>query len=309
MRVIQVLLLALLSFTSLNGCSVRRLAMRQVANALAQSGSTFTSDNDPELVEDALPFSLKLMEVVLAENPEHAGLLLGLASGFTQFGYGFVQQEAERFENADFERARALEIRARNLYLRAKDYGLRGLSARHPGFSDDLRADPDAAAAAAGPDDVPWLYWTAASWAAAINLAKDDPLMVGDLPKVEALIYRALELDEDWNRGAIHTFLIAFEMSRVTEPGDPVERATLHFNRARELSQGNLAGPLVSFAESACVPTEDREGFVRLLQQALAIDPDADPPSRLENLILQRRARWLLDRVDSLFLPPLESLE
>jgi predicted anti-sigma-YlaC factor YlaD len=39
-----------------------------------------------------------------------------------------------------------------------------------------------------------------------------------------------------------------------------------------------------------------------LLEKALSIDPDADPSHRLLNVIAQRRARWLLERIDELFL-------
>jgi predicted anti-sigma-YlaC factor YlaD len=80
----------------------------------------------------------------------------------------------------------------------------------------------------------------------------------------------------------------------------------MHFDRAVELSDGKLCGPYVSYAEAVCIPAEDRGQFEKLLQQALAINPDNDPPTRLVNLIMQRRARWLLSRVDKLFLPPLE---
>jgi predicted anti-sigma-YlaC factor YlaD len=52
-----------------------------------------------------------------------------------------------------------------------------------------------------------------------------------------------------------------------------------------------------------CVPERARAEFVTLLNQALAIDADADPDRRLETLIMQRRARWLLARSDELFLP------
>ena len=37
---------------------------------------------------------------------------------------------------------------------------------------------------------------------------------------------------------------------------------------------------------------------------ALAINPDAKPEWRLVNLVMQRRARWLLSRIDELFLTP-----
>ena len=42
--------LALLPLVLTTGCSIKRIAVNQVGNALASSGSTFTSDDDPDLV-------------------------------------------------------------------------------------------------------------------------------------------------------------------------------------------------------------------------------------------------------------------
>src|ERR1044071_3974376 len=75
-----------------SGCSIRRYALNQASDALAGSGSSFSSDDDPELVKAAAPFSLKLMESLLAENPQHTGLVTGGRSGFTPYAYPFVQQ-------------------------------------------------------------------------------------------------------------------------------------------------------------------------------------------------------------------------
>jgi len=282
------------------------MAVNAAGNALASGGTTFTSDDDPELIKAALPFSLKLMESLLAESPRHQGLLFATASGFTQYSFAFVQEDAEEIETANLARARELQARARRLYLRARDYGLRGLEARHPGFTRRLKENPKAAVEPLRKADVPLLYWSAVSWAAAIAMAKDSPDAVGDLPRVEAMIDRSLALDETWDHGAIHGFLITFEMGRATGTGDRPARARKHFDRAVELSDGKLCGPYVSYAEAVCIPAEDRGQFEKLLQQALALNPDNDPPTRLVNLIMQRRARWLLSRVDKLFLPPLE---
>jgi predicted anti-sigma-YlaC factor YlaD len=297
---------ALAAVLLLNGCSIRRVTMNRMADALSGGGTAYASDNDPELVRDALPFSLKLMEMVLAETPEHVGLLTSLSSAFTQFAYGFVQQESERIEEEDFERAQEVQDRARQLYLRARDYALRGLEVRHRGFTNAIQQDPAITVERATRQDVPLLYWAGASWGAAIALAKDDPELVSDLPRVEALLYRALELNESWNSGAIHALLITYEMSRTTGEGDPAVRARRHFDRALELSSGRQAGPWVTYAESVCIPLEDRAGFEAALRKALEIDVNAYPESRLENVIMQRRARWLLGRMDALFLPPIE---
>ncbi len=288
-----------------SGCSVRHFAVSRLGNALAQTGGgTFARDDDPELIKAAAPFSLKLMESVLAEDPTNDRLLLAAASGFTQYAYGFVEPEADAIEGTDFAGAQAIRARARRLYLRARDYGLRGLEARHPEFAAAVAAHPVPAAATTVRADVPLLYWTAAAWGAAIALGKDSPALLAEIPQMEALIDRALALDESWGDGAIHSFLITYEMSRPGAVGDPAERARRHFERAVTLAGGRQAGPFVLFAEAVCVEKQDAAQFEQLLRQALAVDPDAAPEYRLANLLVQRRARWLLARQDELFLNP-----
>jgi predicted anti-sigma-YlaC factor YlaD len=283
-------------------CSIKKLAVNKLGDAMAEGGATFASDEDPELIEAAVPFSLKLMESLLAESPRHRELLTAVASGFTQYAYAFVQLEGDRLEETDLDAATASWERAKKLYLRARDYAVRGLDARREGTGDALRVDPASALEGTGPKDVPLLYWTAASWAGAIALSKDDPDLVGDLPIIEALIGRALELDESYREGAIHEFLIVYEMTRPGGECDPAARAREHFARAMELTGGQLASPLVALAESVAVAEQDRVEFEELLRRALAIDPDLRPEWRLANLVFQRRARWLLERTDRLIL-------
>lgn len=284
------------------GCSVRRYATNQLSDVLSRSGTTFASDDDSELVKAALPFSLKLIESMLAENPRHAGLLTTAAGGFTKYAYAFVQEDADELEPRDLAASETMQARARRLYLRAQGYGLRGLEVKHPGFEENLRANPKAAVTAANKADVPLLYWTAAAWGAAISLSKDDPELLGQIPAMQALIDRALVLDESYNDGVIHTFLITYEMSRQGGLGDPAARARKHFDRAMALSGGKDASPLVALAEAVSIKKQDVKEFESLLHQALAINPDAKPDTRLENLIMQRRAKWLLSRESELFL-------
>jgi predicted anti-sigma-YlaC factor YlaD len=293
-----VALTALLSI----GCSPKRYAINKIGDALANPGTTYAADDDPELIAQAAPFSLKLIESLLESSPKHEGLLLAAASGFTQYSYAFVQQEADFIEDKDFARASALRLRARKLDVRGRDYGLRGLDVRHAGFSTNLRKDPRAAVRPATRADVPLLYWTAAAWGAAISVSKDVPELVADQPIVEALIDRALELDETFSAGAIHSFLITYEMSRQGASGDPAVRSRLHFDRAVAISKGQAASPYVSYAEAVSLSKQNRPEFESMLRQALAIDPNGKPEWRLENLIMQERARWLLSRASDLFL-------
>src|ERR1700690_4018881 len=127
------------------GCSIKKIAVNKLGDSLASGGTTFASDDDPDLVGEALPFSLKLMESLLAESPKHRGLLLAASSGFTQYAFVYVQVPAEETEGEDLAKADALRLRARHLYVRARNYGLRDLEIAHPNFEHELRQDPKAA--------------------------------------------------------------------------------------------------------------------------------------------------------------------
>lgn len=300
---------ALALMAAASGCSVERFAANRIGDTLASSGTTYSADGDPELIAAALPFSLKLMESVLASTPDHRALLAATSAGFTQYAYAFVQQDADAVALEDTDRAWIGWNRAQRLYLRARDYGLRGLDVALPGFSAQLRADHAAAVQRAGKAEVDLLYWTSASWVAAISLGKDDPSLVAELPLVSAMIDRALALDEGWDRGAIHSFMITYAMARPDMDGDPELAARRHYLRAVELSQARAAGPHLSWAEAVCIPRQDRACFEQAIAAAMKIDPEDDPPTRLVNTILQRRAAWLMANLDRWILPPLDESE
>jgi predicted anti-sigma-YlaC factor YlaD len=301
------LLGVLLLATALPGCSIRRMAINSLANSLSASGDVFASDDDPELVRDATPFALKTMETLLDEAPDHPGLLLSACRGFTQYAYAFVETDAEVLGDEDWSSAQALRARALRLYLRARGYGFRALELAHPGIVTRLRNDPATALAGTGPRDVELLYWTAAAWGSAISLGKDRPDLLADSSAVRALLERTLELDEAWDRGSVHEAMITIE-SLPAVMGGSQERARGHFRRAVELAGGSRASPYVSLAVGVALPNQDRAEFESLLRQALAVDPDRTPEMRLANLVVQRRARALLDRADDLFLNDREEI-
>ena len=280
------------------GC--KSIVINAAAGALS-GGSGFASDDDPELVKDSLPFGLKTIEGLLGEAPENEKLLLAASSGFTQYGYAFIQQDAERIEEKDPERSRELMSRSRKLYARARGYGMRGLDARHGKFSEKFAADRAAAVKQLGKDDVPQLYWTAVPWAAQISITKNDANLLGDLPNVEALMGRALELDESWDHGAIHEFYVTYDGGRSEAIGGSVKRAKEHFDRALQLSEGKKMAPFLSWAEAVCVQQQDKKAFLELVEKVLAFNTDEAPQFRLVNLIAQDRARRLKARVDDLF--------
>jgi len=293
--------LILAALITASGCSVREYALRSIGDALAGGGEVYAADEDIELVGAATPFGLKTIESLLAEVPDHRGLLLAAARGFTQYAYVYVQTPAEQAEERDVALAYAQQARARRLYLRARDYGLRGLGLGGEPALARLQTEPAKALAGTTRDDVALLYWTGVAWAAAIALSKDSPATIAGLPAVDALIARAAALDIDYDHGSLRTFLIGYEMGRPNAGPGAEGRARTHFARAVELSAGRHAGPYVSLAESVAVERRNRDEFEALLKRAIEVDPGARPEWRLANLVMQRPARQLLARAGELF--------
>jgi predicted anti-sigma-YlaC factor YlaD len=129
----------------------------------------------------------------------------------------------------------------------------------------------------------------------------DHPELLIDWPLVRVLAERALALDETWNNGAIPELLITVESQGDTLGGSEA-RARRHFARAVEIQRGLSPSPYVALAMGVAKSRQDRDEFLRLLRQALAIDPEKDPSHRLMTLLAQKRANVLLERIDDLFL-------
>lgn len=297
---VRLVLLTAGAATVLTACSIKTFAVNRLGDSLSAPGpSVYTTDDDPDLIRAALPFSLKTIEGLLQTSPRHKGMLLTACSGFTSYANAFVQLDAEALESTDYEASERLKARARRLYLRGRDYCMRRVELKRPGLRAALSADP-ATALGSAKYDVEEIYWLGASWGSAIAVGVDQPDLVADFPVVRTLMEKALAIDEDYADGAIHEVFITLDGMSPTMGGDAA-RARKHFERAVELSKGKSASAYVAMAASVAQPAQNREEFDQLLDKALAIDPDDVPDIRLATIIAQQRARILQSRVDELF--------
>ena len=133
-----------------------------------------------------------------------------------------------------------------------------------------------------------------------MSLGKDQPDLVIDFPIVRAMATRALELDPEWGNGSIHELFITLD-SQPKELGGSPEGARKHFDEAVRIQKGQLPGPYVELAEGQSIFNQDRAEFEKLMNQAIALDPNKQPSVRLVTIVMQRRARGLLDHIDELF--------
>lgn len=323
----------LLIFSS---CSINRFATRIVADALTGSagGSVFTSDDDPEFIADALPFTLKVFESLLYSDPKNIDLIEATAGGFISYANVFLQAPAELLEYEKIEEKERLLIRAASMYRRGGRYASQGLELLSPGFEESFEmGDWQVAFENLKVDAVPFLYWKAAAILGEFSVDSFNPGLMVNIPDSVALIVRALELEEDYNQGALHDLLISvfgnLPVSLIYSTTDSTDsysvkevldeyysahgktyaqmsitdQALFHMEESLRFSNGMKVSPYVS-SSSIFIKNQDIERYKSNLNKAIEIDVNLDPENRLVNIISQRKAHWLLDHIEDYFFIP-----
>ena len=309
--------------------SVEKLAVKKISEMMSSDdgAGAFTRDNDPQLIADALPFALKMYEMLLDMNPEDPALNLAAGKSFIMYANGFIQTPASMLDDDDFEQQAVMMERARKMYLRGRNYVLDGLAYEIKDGRELLTYNLDGLLDECKDDHTGYLYWAAAGWLGAFSCDPFNMEQGQDINKPVAMLFRALELDEEYSAGAVHDLLltlwasmprsiidnaflespVAAEFAReyyskFNVPEDEESRSRFHFTRAVDLSDGKNPGSYVSLAQSFPVKQQNYNEFESLLNKALSVDPYEDPDTQLLVIIYQEKAQWLLDHREDFFL-------
>jgi predicted anti-sigma-YlaC factor YlaD len=289
------------------GCSIEKMALNKAAGMLSGSGSgsadVFSSDNDPDLVGEALPFAIKFYESLLASVPDHAGLRLRTGSLYIMYANAFVETPADMIPRSRTEEKEYLMARAKNLYLRGRDMLFVSLEKKNPAIRRQLKERKyKEAMAPFGKGDTQLLYWTALGWLAAFSVDPFDMTLGQTVPQTRAMIERIEALEPGYGNGALDGFYVGYYGSLPDYLGGDPAKAREHFARAQERAGKTDTSSLLSLATTVCVKEQNAAEFKDLLGRVLAFDPDSSPSTRLVNILNQRKARWLLAHIDDYFI-------
>ncbi|MFC1556804.1 TRAP transporter TatT component family protein [candidate division KSB1 bacterium] len=272
-------------------CSVQKLAVGATGGIIDNTLESIFEESDLQLAEAAIMPNLKMLEGLIKSDPGNEKLLLEVVRGYTGYALGWVEDEDP--------------ARARLLYERAKDYGIQLLSENRKmkdalegpisDFESSLRS-------VTGESDVPVLFWTANAWASFINLSRGDILAFIEMPRVQAMMSRVIELDETFYYGSAHLFF-GLIYSTLGVAGGDFQKATEHFNRAREISDDKFLLTKVYYARYYAVGVLNEELFRKTLEEVLASPADQLPEVRLINEIAKKKARFYLTQAKEWFSP------
>ena len=303
-KYVPIFLVSLLQFT---GCSIQKAAMTNITSSLSSEESTvFTGDDDPELIADALPFTLKFYETLVHRDSTNAALLLTTGKLFCLYAQAYIVFPADTLPDSLSAVKKSMGKRAKKLFLRGRDYIFRGLDLNHPGIARKIRKGPiDSAMAITTQADTSYLYWCGAAWLGAITADRSDLAMALSLKRSAALISRVQQLNDNYAMGAAHEILCAYYASLPKSMGGSEQKALEHYAKAVSFSNNKKVSPFVTLATTVDIKNRNRDDFVNQLKTALSIKTDSDPHLRLLNILYQQKARWLLAHTDTFFPEPL----
>ena len=292
-KLLFITLCLVISSSFLIGCAstIAKMSVDGMRPILEDMHDATNRNSDIELVRAAMPAMLIQMDGFIRVSPENRYLLTSAAEA--NLGYAFLFVE-------DMDKPRA-----KLLYIKARDYALRNLSSnktfKQALEQDDIQVFTDALKTIHKRDIAP-LYFATNAWLSWINLAHaDNSEVLNDLPKVEAMMDRVLEVDDTFYHGGIHALMGSNFVSRPEMFGGQPEQAKIHFNEAFEISESKYLLWYFLYAKYYAVSIDDKELFVTTLNKILSAPDDLLPEEAFVNGAVKQKAKELLGRAKDYF--------
>ena len=244
-------------------------------------------NNDLATVESGAPAYMLMVDSLLYRDPYNDSLLRAASTIYTAYTDVFVKDKT----------------RAKKLTDKALNYAFRAMCARRSDMCS-LRQSSfqkfENFISKLNVKDVPVLFTLGSAWAAWIQTHRDDWNAIAEISRVEAIMQRALELNEFYQDGAAHLYLGVLSTLLPAAMGGKPDVGRSHFERALEISQQKNLMIKVIFARQYARLVFDRKLHDRLLQEVLKAEPDARGYV-LNNTLAQQEARELLDSAEDYF--------
>jgi len=273
----------------LTACATSKtMTVAATASLLEDVAKASYKQSDLMLIRRGMPAYLMLIDGMVEALPDNKHLLINAAQLYAAYASAFIQDEDKAY--------------ARTLFARARDYALRALEQngfKNPstGSFDDFETRlPDL-----GKKDLPYVFWAASCWGSWISLSQGSMEAMAELPRVEMMMKKVLELDEAFYYGGAHIFMGVLDASRPRVAGGDLDRARDHFLKAIELGDGKFLMARVYYADYYAKKAFDRELFISILEKVLEIPADITPELTLLNTVAHTKAKELLDQVDEYF--------
>ena len=283
------LLLLLILLFLLSACfPSKKLTVGAAATLLEGVAKSSYKQSDLRMIREGMPAYLMLMDGMIEIWPDQETLLIAAAQGYSAFASNFVEDQDKEYAKLLFEKGRHYALRS------LERRGLKDpVQKPFDDFKEDLRNS--------GKKDAPYLFWGATCWASWISLNLDSMEAMAELPRVELMMKRVMELDERFNYGSPHLFMGIWYASRPKIAGGDLKKSREHFLRALDFGQGKFLMAYIYYANYYARQALDKDLFISTLQKVLDAPVDRAPDLTLLNTVAKKKAKELLTHVEEYF--------
>jgi len=286
--IIRFMAISLLMYFPLACATSKTMTVAATASLLEDIAKSAYRQSDLRLIREGMPAYLMLIDGMVEAVPDNKRLLINAAQAYASFASAFIQDEDQDY--------------ARVLYARAKEYGLRAL--QKIGMLDPdskpfeaFEADMDRLSK----KDVPYIFWAASCWGNWISLSQGSIKALAELPRVEILMKKVLELDEEFYYGGAHIFMGILNGSKPRMAGGNPDLAREHFLKAIELGRGEFLMAYIFYADYYAKKVFDKDIYISSLETALNTPANINPDLTLINTVAHTKAKLMLGEADDYF--------
>ncbi len=270
---------------SLSGCAA--MISSAATNLADNLSAAILNQDDPELVRAGAPSYLLLLDSFIEGSPDDPAILSAGATLYATYGAVFADDE----------------VRASRLTTRARRYALTAMCESYAPSCDWADATYDEFVATLDgvqPKHAEYLYTYGFASLAYLRAHSADWNSLAELPQIEALFERYLDISGDEVNGSVYTYMGILLTLRPPALGGEPERAREYFEKGIAVTNGHDLGAKVEFARGYAKLLYERELHDQLLSEVLQADPYQDGYT-LSNVLAQEDAVALMAEADDYF--------
>lgn len=270
---------------TLSGCA--SLISSATSGFTDNLSASILNQDDPETARAALPTFMVTIDSLLRNNPDDPDLLASGATLYASYGAIFADDT----------------VRASRLTTRARRYASTAMCETYTpscNWADNNYDEFVATLDGIKPKHGEFLYTYGFASLVYLRAHSSDWNSLAELPQIEALFNRYLDISGDEVNSAVYTYMGILLTLRPPALGGEPERAREYFEKAIALTDGHDLSAKVEFARGYAKLLYERELHDRLLNEVMAADPYHDGFT-LSNVLAKEQAAVLLAEADDYF--------
>jgi hypothetical protein len=286
----------------LSSCSTTKIASDVMAKTIKKGLPAFMEEDDLRLAKTSLESNIKLLEVLHKANPENKNINIILSQAY--FAYAFTFVDLDYLKENNYEKKQEKKKRAIKMYKRGLKYGLNALFLTCCNIEKAIKTNnlKLLKRQITKVTDEELIFWPTFNWAMLINLSMSSVETIADLPKLNILLDRMLEIDENYFYSSPLTLKATMMCATPKMFGGKAKQGIKLMKKAMKNSNENFLVTHLMYLEY-CVPqVQDKAKFKELSKEIENKDIKEPKDLRLINKSVQNKLPYIKNKVNELFL-------